>query len=307
MISIAQSNHLPSIPFNPSNMSVNIIDAEEIQSHINFTQLPSVKQNAAKLRPNALIERDQEIASILETVRQLEHDHTSYNDQFITRGNQTLYAILAKIYALAIQITHSDNCESILAKLRNALSLQKKIKTQKNTCAMTMIVRWVVGGSRQAAHTYSKALNAAYNDNIAAEELAAYFTKCGGINNAVKKNNIQLSEKSDIRQTSFSNFMRTADTCNKNYLNTEILWTEEIFGEGNALNTLILTHSNGGGKLQGQRAFNLTTDAYNKICKILAQEIFKGKRDDQIASWVDEEHVQHGKIALAKQGVAQNT
>lgn len=305
MIAITQANHIPSIAYNPSNMSVNIIDAEEIQTSINFTQLPSVKQNAAKLKPNALIEKEQEIATILETVRQLESEHVSYNDQFITRGNQALYAILAKVYALAIQITHSDNCESILKKLRSALSLQKNIKTQKNSSAMTMIVRWVVGGSRQTAHTYSKALDAAYKDNIAAQDLAEYINKCGGINNAVKKNTKQLTEKSNTKQFQFSCFMSTADSCSANYENTDILWTENIFGDAYALNTLILTHSSGGGKLKGQRAFGLSAEAYSKICKILAQEVFKDKRDDQITSWVSDERQQQGKTATAKRAAVQ--
>lgn len=305
MIAMTQTNHIPSITYNPSYMSVNNIDAEAIRNLISYTQLPSVKQNAAKLKPNALIEKEQEIASIIETVRQLENEHVSYNDQFVTRGNQALYILLSKIYALALQINLSDNCDSILKKLRSALSLQKNIKTQKNTIAMTMIVRWVVGGSRQAAHTYSKALDAAYKDNIAAEDLAEYINKCGGINSVAKKKAKQLNEKVDTRQTEFSSFMYTADICYESFENTDIVWTENIFGEEYSLNTLILAHNNGGGILKGQRAFNLSADAYKNICKILAQEVFKDKRDDQIASLVEAERQHQYKLISAKRATVQ--
>lgn len=211
----------PTITFSTSeNESVKNFDAIPSVPSINldsYIQLSSVKKDAAKLKPNDLIEKEQEIAAIVQAVKVLENEHASYVDEFVTRGNQALYAVLSKIYALAVQINHSDNKDSILKNLRNVMSLQKKIKTQKNSTALTMIVRWVVGGSRQLAHTYSKALDAAYKDNIAAEELAAYFTKQGGLNNASKRNGEQKTVVSTVRESEFSQFMRTADTCSKGF------------------------------------------------------------------------------------------
>ena len=278
---------------------VNNFDASTSVPSINidsYIQLSSVKKDAAKLKPNDLIEKEQEIAAIVKAVIVLESEHASYVDDFVTRGNQTLYAVLAKIYALAVQINHSDNKDSILKNLRNAMSLQKKIKTQKNSTSLTMIIRWVVGGSRQLAHTYSKALEAAYKDNIAAEELAAYFTKQGGLNNASKRNNEQKSVASNAREAVFSSFMRTADTCYEAYQNTKIKWTEQIFMQNTSGHAMILGHISIDGGIHGYRAFNLTTDAYNKISKILADELFKSKRADELEAWVDQER----NIAIAR-------
>lgn len=274
------------------NTSVNNFDATPSVPSINlnsYIQLPSVKKDAAKLKPNELIEKEQEIAAIVQAVKVLENEHASYVDEFVTRGNQALYAVLSKIYALAVQINHSDNKDSILKNLRNAMSLQKKIKTQKNSTALTMIVRWVVGGSRQLAHTYSKALDAAYKDNIAAEELAAYFTKQGGLTSASKRNGEQKAVMSTVRESEFAQFMRTADTCSKGFENTKIQWTEEVFGDITE-HAMILGHNNGGGNIQGYRAFYLSADAYKKISKILADELFKAKREDEITAWVNQEH-----------------
>jgi hypothetical protein len=290
----------PTITYSTSeNTSVNNFDAQLSAPSINlnsYIQLPSVKKDAAKLKPNELIEKEQEIAAVVQAVKVLENEHASYVDEFVTRGNQALYAVLAKIYALAVQINHSDNKDSILKSLRNVMSLQKKIKTQKNSSALTMIVRWVVGGSRQLAHTYSKALDAAYKDNIAAEELAAYFTKQGGLNNASKRNGEQKSVVSTIRGTEFSSFMHTADSCFDSYQNTKIKWTEEVFMDNTTGHAMILGHHSGGGSIHGYRAFNLSTDAYNKISKILADEMFKTKREDEIEAWVNQERTD----ALAK-------
>jgi hypothetical protein len=289
-----QVSTLPTINFSTSeNESVKNFDAIPSVPSINldsYIQLSSVKKDAAKLKPNDLIEKEQEIAAIVQAVNVLENEHASYVDEFVTRGNQALYAVLAKIYALAVQINHSDNKDSILKSLRNVMSLQKKIKTQKNSSALTMIVRWVVGGSRQLAHTYSKALDAAYKDNIAAEELAAYFTKQGGLNSASKRNGEQKSAASTVRESEFNNFMYTADSCYKAYENTKIQWTEEVFMDNKTGHAMILGHNSGGGKIHGYRAFNLSTDAFNKISKILADEMFKAKREDEIVAWVKQEH-----------------
>jgi hypothetical protein len=284
----------PTITFTSSdNESVKNIDAISSVPSINldsYIQLSSVKKDAAKLKPNDLIEKEQEIASIVQAVKVLENEHASYVDEFVTRGNQALYAVLSKIYALAVQINHSDNKDSILKSLRNVMSLQKKIKTQKNSTALTMIVRWVVGGSRQLAHTYSKALDAAYKDNIAAEELAVYFTKQGGLNNASKRNGEQKSVVNTVRESEFSQFMRTADTCSKGFQNTKIKWTEEVFMDNTSGHAMILGHNSGGGDIHGYRAFNLSNGVFKKISKILADEMFKAKREDEISAWVKKEH-----------------
>ncbi len=291
------------------NTSVNKFDATVDIPSINlssYIQLPSVKQDAAKLKPNAVNEKEQEIAAIVNAAKMLESEYASYVDEFVTRGNQALYAVLAKIYAVALQINLSDNEESIIKSLRNVMSLQKKIKTQKNSSALTLLVRWVVGGSRQLAHTYSKALEAAYKDNIAADELAAYFTKQGGLNGASKRNSEQKEVVSTVRETEFNQFMRTADICSKSFENTKIKWTEEVFMNNTSGHAMILGHNSGGGNIHGYRAFNLSNEAFKKISKILADELFKAKREDEIAAWVkqDSDNAYAKKSELAQGAVS---
>lgn len=282
------------------NAIVNNIDAESKIPQIDFDryiQLPSVKQDAAKLKPNAVNEKEQEIVAIVNAAKLLENEHSSYVEQFVTRGNQTLYAVLAKIYALAVQINHSDNKVSIIKSLRNVMSLQKKIKTQKNSTALTLLVRWVVGGSRQLAHTYSKALDAAYKNNIAADEIAAFFTKHGGLNNVCKLDNKNESVKSDENLNKFNDFVKNADIYNRGYKNTKIVWTEQVYGAITSDFSIVLAHNNGGGHFHGLRAFNLSNDAYKKISKILSDEEFKNKKAEDIDAWIKEERTKHYKIA----------
>ena len=265
--------------------SVNNIDAQTLPELTSSIQVPVIFKTK-DLKPSDIDDKQVEISKVIDSVKALESEHCVYVEQYISRGNLALYALLSKVYALAIQINMSDNKDSILKSLRNAMSLQKNIKTQKNSSAITMIVRWVVGGSRQLAHTYSKALEAAYNDNISASRIVDYFSE-GGLSKAKKKQSEQAEAKSNVRMNEFKNFMYTADAQHKAFLNTEISWTEEVFMNNSSGHVLVLGHHNGGGSIQGYRAFNLTTDAYNKICKILADELFKQKREDEITAWVD--------------------
>jgi hypothetical protein len=269
--------------------TVNKFDAASINIPESYIQLPSVKQDASKLKPNAVNEKEKEVAAIVQAVNALESEHSSYVDQYITRGNQTLYAVLAKIYALAVQINHSDNKDSIIKSLRNTMSLQKRIKTQKNSSALTLLVRWVVGGSRQLAHTYSKALSAAYEDNVSADELAAYFVKQGGMKSSADRNTEKKSEVSNVRVTNFKSFLRTADVLHDKFQNTKINWTETVFGDFSG-HVIIVGYDNGGGNISGLRAICVSNDAHNKISKILADELFNNIRDEKIESWVNEEY-----------------
>jgi hypothetical protein len=291
----------PTITFPTSdNTNVNKFDTFTSVPSINidsYIQLPSVKQDAAKLKPNAVNEKEQEIAAIVNAAKLLESEHASYVDEFVTRGNQALYAVLTKIYSLAVQINLSDNRDSIIKSLRNVMSLQKKIKTQKNSTALTLLVRWIVGGSRQLAFTYSRALDAAYKDNIAVDELAAYFTKLGGLNKVCKQDNKNEVVKNDEKLTHFNRFVKNADVHSRGYQNTKIVWTEEVYGAVTSDFSIVVAHNNGGGHFHGLRAFNVSNDAYKKICKILSDEEFKNKKTEEVEAWVKEESNKHFKIA----------
>lgn len=283
-----------------ADQSVNNFDTLASIPSVNlerYIQLPTVKQEAAKLKPNAVNEKEQEIAAIVNAAKMLENEHASYVDEFVTRGNQALYAVLAKIYSLAVQINLSDNKDSIIKSLRNVMSLQKKIKTQKNSTALTLLVRWVVGGSRQLAHTYSKALDAAYKDNIAADELALYFTQHGGLNKVCKQDSKNEVVKSDEKLIHFDQFVRNADVNHRGYKNTKIVWTEAVYGAVTSDFSIVLAHNNGGGHFNGLRAFNLSNEAYKKICKILSDDAFKNKKTDDVEAWVADERTKHSKIA----------
>lgn len=291
------------ITFTTNETSVNKFDAIENASVIasQYIQLPSVKQEASKLKPSVLNEKEKEIASIVSAVNQLASEHETYIEQYVTRGNLALYAVLAKIYALVIQINLSDNSESILKSLRNKLALQKNIKTQKNTSAMTLIVRWVVGGSRQLAHTYSKALEFAYEKNIAVSDIAEHFSTQGGLSGSKKQLKKYEQSKQDEALIHFKSFITNADVNHASYKDTKIIWTEDVYGAVTSDYSIVIASNNGGGHFSGLRAFNLSNSAYEKIVKILSDEQFKDKTVEDVESWVESER----QVAIAKKRIQQ--
>ncbi len=264
---------------------VNKFDAH-IMPSLNSDILISAINKKVDFKPSDISDKEKEIAQVIATMQTLEGEHTSYVDEFVNRGNLVLYALLGKVYELAIKIELSNNKDSILKSLRTELKLRKNISANKTSTAMSMIVRWVVGGTRQLAHTYSKALEAAYNENISSTQIVSYFAD-GGLNKAKKKLSVQTVEKATVRSTEFKQFVRTADTCYQAFKNTRIKWTEEVFLNNTSGHAMILGHHSGGGSIHGYRAFNLSTDAYNKISKILADEMFKERREEQVSEWVE--------------------
>jgi hypothetical protein len=283
-----QSSMFPSVTHKVNSMSVNSIDAQA-KDKISFTQLPSNKIDAATMKPSALFEKDKVIESIVNAADALKIEHDNYEKQFVEGGRMALYAVLSKIYALAIQINFSDYCDQILKELRNQLSLNKKIKVQKNSHAITMLVRWVVGANRQTAHNYSKALQAAFSDDIAAENLSEYFVKRGGLQSIKSEVQKKNNEAKDAMVSEFDRFLSNADKYNKNYSDTKIDWTEEVYGDKSSTKMMILGESWGGGKMQGYRAFTVSAEAYKKICKILADEVFKDQSIEAVSKFIDAE------------------
>lgn len=295
-----QSSMIPAITYKVKTTSISKFDAT-FKDKISFTQLPSNKIDAATLQPMAVFEKEKEIAAIVNSADAITTEHENYQNQFIEGGRKALYEVLSKIYALALQINISDYRDSILKELRNQLSLKKKIKTQKNSNAITMLVRWVVGANRQTAHNYSKALQAAFNDNITAQDISAYFTDRGGMQSVKSDGQKKVNEAKVAISNEFERFVKNVDRNCKGYSNTKIEWTEEIYGEGTTTEMMILGAWGGSGNFTGYRAFHLSKDAYHKICNILAGEVFKNQSIEVVSEFIDNESKSHYEIATSKE------
>lgn len=164
--------------------SVNLFDAsiKDISTFEFFDVSLANSKSVPVPRTSAKDLRQKEIDAFVSAADVLADEHNKYHTDYIVRGNEALYALLAKIYALCIKIDASESKDAIIKALRISLEEKRDIKTQKNSTLVTMVTRYVAYVSRQVAHTYSRALDVAFKESLTPEQLPAYFVGRGGIN-----------------------------------------------------------------------------------------------------------------------------
>ena len=164
----------------PNKGTVKTNDAA-VDEAMDITNLFSIgAKNGLAIRPSDKKVQDKEVVDALKAGDALSVKNELYHKEYVVRGNQALYELLAEIYALALKINMSVSKANILDAMRKKLK-DRDIKTQFNTPAMTTVVKYVVGADRATASNYSRVLSVAMEENLAPNELAAYISRRGGI------------------------------------------------------------------------------------------------------------------------------
>jgi hypothetical protein len=107
--------------------------------------------------------------------------HASYVSQFVTRGNDELYAILADVLKLHEQLESSKQRDKLVKAMRQHLREVYGIKTQANTKTTALVTKYVTRASRKTAHVYSRVLEVAIADGIRHTDLVEFIKQRGGI------------------------------------------------------------------------------------------------------------------------------
>ena len=145
--------------------------------------------------------------------------HENYVAQYVTKANEDLYLLLGEILSFAEAILTTKNVKGIIKEMRKELSYTHKIKTQKNSTDLSIIVRFVTRTSRKNALIYSQVLDRALNLNIKSAELPKYIKANGGINKIREKANNSLTNDQANKlanlQTYYANKLleARAETC----------------------------------------------------------------------------------------------
>lgn len=132
-------------------------------------------------RPSDKSANDVQVDMILGQAQNLTKMNDQYVDTYVVRGTKELYALLGAIYSYALQINESPLRDHILQRMRERLEEDHEIKTQANTPWMTTVLRFIIPTDRQTAYNYSKVLQIAHDENLAAAELPNYIKERGGI------------------------------------------------------------------------------------------------------------------------------
>ncbi len=132
-------------------------------------------------RPSDKSANDVQVEIILGQGQNLTKMNDQYVETYVVRGTKELYALLGAIYSYALQINESPLRDHVLQRMREQLEEVHEIKTQANTPWMTTVLRFIIPTDRQTAYNYSKVLQVALEENLAAAELPNYIKERGGI------------------------------------------------------------------------------------------------------------------------------
>jgi hypothetical protein len=157
-----------------------------------LTQTTAITQ-AVKTSLNAKQTKEAEIRAFITQGECLAIKHENYVAQYVTKANEDLYLLLGEILSFAEGILVTKNVKQIIKEMRSELTYTHKIKTQKNSTDLNIIVRFVTRTSRKNALIYSQVLAKAISLNIKSAELAQYIKANGGINKIRDKSNSTIT------------------------------------------------------------------------------------------------------------------
>lgn len=156
-----------------------------------LTQTTALTQ-AVKTSLNAKQTKEAELRAFITQGECLAIKHENYVAQYVTKANEDLYLLLSEILSFAQGILATKNIGQIIKEMRKELRYTHKIKTQKNSTDLSIIVRFVTRTSRKNALIYSQVLGKALNLNIKSADLPQYIKANGGINKIRDKSNCAI-------------------------------------------------------------------------------------------------------------------
>lgn len=121
------------------------------------------------------------VTKLVQKLDDLVVERENYEANELLRSNKRLYELLSSVLALYYEaITSETVLKETIVRVRARLS-ERNIRTQKNSPALTLFVRYTFNTDRQRALNYSRSLLAAVQAKIPSEQFAAFVTERGGV------------------------------------------------------------------------------------------------------------------------------
>lgn len=134
-----------------------------------------------KARTGKLSALEQACAEVVAKADKLHEQHTQFHTQYVERSNDALYALLADMQQVCMDVIALPNCDKVIKKLRTYMKMDFDIKTSKKTTAVGVIVRYTLRGHRKTMHVYTRVLQTAIDAGVQPSALADYIRERGGI------------------------------------------------------------------------------------------------------------------------------
>lgn len=128
--------------------------------------------------------------SLIGQADNLAEEHEQFNANYIVAGRHALYRLLGKIYTLSVELDGAIDKAEQISIMRSVLARKHGIRTQDNTPDLTVLVRYITRADRKTAHVYTRAIEAAKNNQISPLSLPEYLEEQGGIER-VRANSVE--------------------------------------------------------------------------------------------------------------------
>lgn len=133
--------------------------------------------------------------TIVQSLDALSLARENWEQTAFKKANEGLYDLLAQcleVFEKKFVKGSKDDQRTLRSELISRLN-EKNIKTQKNSTALGMFVRFVFCSDRKRAHGYSNVLSAAISHSINAAQLPQWIVDQGGIEE-IKRNAVKSAE-----------------------------------------------------------------------------------------------------------------
>ncbi len=119
--------------------------------------------------------------SLIGQADQLAAEHEQFTEQYVVNGRKALYALLDRIYQLAVQFEASPDKEDLYHIIKRDLTEKHGVRVQANTSDVAMLVRYITRAERKTAHVYARAIESAMHKKIDSVTFAQYVDMAGGL------------------------------------------------------------------------------------------------------------------------------
>ena len=121
------------------------------------------------------------VLSLIAEADEVAKEHENYHEQYVVSANEVLYKLLANMLQVCLDVEASGEAERVVKEMRSKLKSDYGIKTQANSRASSIVVRYIVRSSRRTAHVYGRVIEVAMANNITADQLPDFIRDRGGI------------------------------------------------------------------------------------------------------------------------------
>jgi len=122
---------------------------------------------------------------VMKKVDELYVVREKYETETLARSNKELYAILGDIYGV-FKAACEDNClAETVVRMKAALD-KRNVKTQSNSPALTIFVRYIFNSDRKRAYNYTRTLMAFIKDRKGNETISDFIERNNGVEECKK-------------------------------------------------------------------------------------------------------------------------